>query len=97
MSTEGQRAQTISVIGAGWGRTGTNALKTALDILGYNTYHMFENMKHSHHKFWIRVSDKENVDFDEVFDSPKGKYTATCDWPSSQYWEDIWQQYLMRR
>lgn len=30
----------LKVIGAGWGRTGTMSLKTALDILGMPCYHM---------------------------------------------------------
>tara|TARA_R110002124_G_scaffold29573_3_gene102878 strand:+ start:1082 stop:1219 length:138 start_codon:yes stop_codon:yes gene_type:complete len=33
----------LSVIGAGFGRTGTESLKNALEILGYGPcYHMFE-------------------------------------------------------
>eukprot|EP00927_Polykrikos_kofoidii_P083286 TRINITY_DN8498_c0_g1_i1.p1 TRINITY_DN8498_c0_g1~~TRINITY_DN8498_c0_g1_i1.p1 ORF type:complete len:206 (-),score=31.10 TRINITY_DN8498_c0_g1_i1:347-964(-) len=34
--------QRMRVIGAGFGRTGTNSLKLALDELGFKTMHMFE-------------------------------------------------------
>ncbi len=52
----------VQVIGAGFGRTGTSSLKKALDVLGYNTYHMTENFKHSHFKFWLRVANKKKQD-----------------------------------
>ncbi len=99
-----QTSDQIKVIGAGWGRTGTSSLKVALDILGYNTYHMKENFKHAHYKFWIKVSnefhERENCDkplrasFDEIFKHDKREqYTATCDWPSAPYWEEQLEQY----
>ncbi len=94
----------IKVIGAGFGRTGTNSLKVALDILGYNTYHMKENFKHGHYRFWIKVSneyhnrkdtnDSITTRFDEIFKlDEKEQYTATCDWPSALYWEEQLKQY----
>jgi len=33
---------TLKVIGAGFGRTGTNSTQTALYQLGFPCYHMFE-------------------------------------------------------
>lgn len=33
-------ADSLKVIGSGYGRTGTETLKTALEILGIKTYHM---------------------------------------------------------
>jgi hypothetical protein len=97
----------IQVIGAGFGRTGTNSLKVALDLLGYNTYHMKENFKHGHFKFWIKLSDELHrekasehdtsmgisTQFDEVFKYDREQYTATCDWPSALYWEEQLKQY----
>ena len=36
----------LQVIGAGWGRTGTESLKSALEILGFGRcFHMFELLK----------------------------------------------------
>ncbi len=40
----------LKVIGAGFGRTGTRSLKTALEELGFGKcYHMEEVMKHPGH------------------------------------------------
>lgn len=109
MASPSTPSNQIQVIGAGFGRTGTSSLKKALDILGYNTYHMTENFKHFHFTFWLRVSnsefanrEKKNNDnngeasyhFDEIFKyDPREQYTATCDFPSSQYWEEQLKQY----
>lgn len=38
----GRPATRLRVIGAGFGRTGTLSLKTALNMLGYKTHHMIE-------------------------------------------------------
>jgi hypothetical protein len=92
-----QKSNTVEVIGAGYGRTGTSTLKKALEILGYDpTYHMYEVVvnRRKHPNFWVRVSDKEPVDFDEIFcENGKPKYRATCDLPSSLYWKEQLDQY----
>lgn len=89
-------SDTLQVIGAGWGRTGTMSLKTALEILGYGScYHMVENINNNDNKFWIRVSDKLEYDFDEVFVRPElGKvYHSSCDYPASTYWKELLTRY----
>lgn len=83
----------VEIIGAGWGRTGTASLKAALEILGYPTYHMVENIMRNQTVFWIRCAQGEKVDFNEVFDLPDTKFTATCDLPSAQYWQEQLAQY----
>lgn len=84
----------VEVIGAGWGRTGTSSLKKALEILGYDpTYHMLEVIQQNHVKFWQRALAGEKVDFDEVFDTPNAKCSATCDFPSALFWKEQLQQY----
>jgi hypothetical protein len=40
-------SQALEVIGSGFGRTGTESTKKALDILGYKTYHMKEIIENS--------------------------------------------------
>jgi hypothetical protein len=45
----------IEVIGAGWGRTGTSSTQQALNILGYNCYHMMETLKGAHEPMWLDV------------------------------------------
>lgn len=83
----------VEVIGAGWSRTGTSSLKAPLEILGYPTYHMIENVQRNHTVFWIRVAMGEKVDFNECFDLPDKKYTATCDFPAAQYWQEQLARY----
>ena len=39
-SLEINQTKGIQVIGAGFGRTGTSSFREALNILGYNCYHM---------------------------------------------------------
>lgn len=83
----------VEIIGAGWGRTGTSSLKAALEILGYPTYHMVENFKNKQAKFWTRAAKGEKVDFNECFDLPDVKYTATTDFPSAHFWREQLRQY----
>jgi len=51
---------TLKVIGAGFGRTGTMSLYTALNQLGFPCYHMLEVLKNpknkSHLPFWRKVA-----------------------------------------
>ena len=42
------KSNTVEVIGAGCGRTGTASLKKALEILGYPSYHMIEVFANGH-------------------------------------------------
>ena len=44
----------LQIIGAGFGRTGTNSLKVALNILGYKTYHMTELEEHEDQLLWYK-------------------------------------------
>lgn len=51
----------LQLIGAGYGRTGTDSTKEALNLLGLRCYHMREvisNPANRHHlDFWCRVAD----------------------------------------
>jgi hypothetical protein len=100
-STNQGKPETVQVIGAGWGRTGTASLKKALEILGYDpTYHMMEVMKRPQQAYlWMKAQDaveaKQSYDFDNIFicENGKEKYTATCDFPSAKFWKEQLQQY----
>jgi hypothetical protein len=78
---------TLSVVGAGFGRTGTNSLKLALEQLGFGPcHHMFEVMEHpSQLPFWQALECGETADWDDVF----ADYGACVDWPSARYWREI--------
>jgi hypothetical protein len=82
----------VEVIGAGWGRTGTMTLMTALEILGYDPcYHMVKVMKDRTPTFWTKAYFNEPYDFEEIF-APK-QYRATCDFPSCYFWKEQLRKY----
>jgi hypothetical protein len=45
MEAASESSKPVKVIGAGWGRTATFSLKTALEILGMKTYHMVSDLQ----------------------------------------------------
>ena len=78
---------TLKVIGAGFGRTGTLSLKSALDELGLSPcYHMVETRAHPEHDtMWLALSKGEASDWRPML---KG-YASTVDWPSTYFWKDL--------
>ena len=81
----------LKIIGAGFGRTGTNSLRLALNMLGAGPcYHMHE-VKHNpgHHRRWHEIANGENPDWEALF----GGYQAAVDWPSTHYWTQLLDQY----
>ncbi len=81
----------IKLIGAGFGRTGTLSLKTALEELGFRQcYHMTEVVAHlDHARTWDAAARGQPVDWDELF---KG-YQATVDWPGCAFYQELMHQY----
>ena len=82
---------TLQVIGAGFGRTGTTSLKAALEQLGFSKCHHMDEVMTSgaQIRFWFALSNGEEVDWDDVFQG----FQASCDWPSSRYWEQLHHHY----
>ncbi|MES2001731.1 MAG: sulfotransferase family protein [Pseudomonadota bacterium] len=79
---------TLSVIGAGLGRTGTMSLKLALERLGFGPcYHMVEVLDDPAGRSpqWEAAADGKPVDWDAIF---KG-YRSTVDWPGATFWREI--------
>ncbi len=81
----------LEVIGAGLGRTGTMALKQALEQLGYSPcHHMYDVIQHPEQAgFWERAARGETVDWEEVF----ADYRASCDWPSCSFYKELADRY----
>ncbi len=82
----------LKIIGAGYGRTGTMSLYSALNHLGFPCYHMIELMENKDNKthldFWLDVANGEEgqqYDFEQVF----GNYTAAVDFPASCVWQEL--------
>lgn len=81
----------LTVIGAGFGRTGTLSLKLALEQLGFGPcYHMVEVFKNPKAPgYWEAAADHQPLDWKEVF----AGYRATVDWPSASFWRELAQAF----
>lgn len=81
----------LKVVGAGFGRTGTNSLKLALEQLGFGPcHHMFEVRDNPRQlPFWQAAARGDAMDWDAVF----AEYNASVDWPSARYWREIAQHF----
>jgi len=81
----------IKVIGAGFPRTGTTTLKSALQTLGYNETYHFKDLiaKPDKLKHWQELENNGTTDFQALF---KG-YEATVDFPGYPYYKILMEQY----
>lgn len=86
----------LKIIGAGFGRTGTHSICTALNLLGFPCYHMFEvlnNKNNKHHlDFWRRVANAKpgaQYEWSQVFTN----YSAAVDNPACCVWRELMQAY----
>jgi len=81
----------LKVIGAGFGRTGTRSLKTALEQLGFGKcYHMVEIIKHPHHlKHWAEIMNGGERDWENLFCG----YQSAMDWPVAAYCRELMDLY----
>src|SRR5271154_5008825 len=77
----------LKVVGAGFGRTGTLSLKTALEKLGFGPcYHMMEVFPRPDHvRMWHALAFEKLMDWDLLF----AGFRATVDWPSARWWREI--------
>lgn len=77
----------LKVVGAGFGRTGTLSLKSALEKLGFGPcYHMMEVFPRPDHiAMWHRLALENSIDWDLIF---RG-FLATVDWPAARWWREI--------
>jgi len=81
----------LEIIGPGFGRTGTNSLKVALEHLGFGPcHHMFEVRDNPERlPDWEAAARGEAVDWDKVF---RG-YRSQVDWPGARYWRELAQHF----
>ena len=78
----------LEIIGAGFGRTGTESMKRALEMIGFGpSYHMYEVLPHKdRYETWQGIYDgKVKPDWDALFEG----YKATVDWPAAHYWREL--------
>ncbi len=81
----------LSVIGAGFGRTGTLSLKVAIEKLGIGRcYHMFEVLERPDHAgMWHAIAFGQPPDWGRLFQD----FQATVDWPACRYWRELAMHY----
>ena len=81
----------IKALGAGFGRTGTNSLKLALEELGYGpSYHMYEVASNPEHiDLWNRAIEGHALEVDKLF----ANYTSAVDWPAVAFLPELLRQY----
>jgi hypothetical protein len=77
----------LSVIGAGFGRTGTHTLNLALEQLGFGPcHHMEDLMAHPEQKALFRAAGRgEAVDWDAAY----AGYKSAVDWPTAYFWREL--------
>jgi len=76
----------LEIIGAGFGRTGTYSLKTALERLGFGPcHHMSEVIDNPDQvSLWSDVA-AGRPDFESIF----AGFRSAVDFPVSAYWQDV--------
>jgi hypothetical protein len=81
----------LSIIGAGWPRTGTTSLKQALAQLGIAPcYHMHDYLRDAAHRaMWAQAYADRFRDWDRLF----AGYQAALDWPASVFWRELRAHY----
>ena len=81
----------LRVIGAGYGRTGTLSLRTALERLGFAPCEHMINVMENPERFLLwqaALEQKERggaIDWDPLF----AGYSATVDWPGAFFWREL--------
>ena len=78
---------TLSVIGAGFGRTGTLSMKLALEMLGMGPCHHMQEVIDDEvlRQKWLDVVHGGQPDWEDIFQG----YICTVDWPSAYYWREL--------
>lgn len=86
-----QVPEKMQVIGAGFGRTGTESLCSALTVLGFNTYHGTKALRYGHLKLWNDWFDSGS---EAVFEAlSREGFNATTDFPTSIAFEALAEKY----
>jgi hypothetical protein len=81
----------LKVVGTGFGRTGTDSMREALNVLGFGPcHHMGEvNGSDEQKRLWRALARGENAGWETLF----AGYQSCVDWPSAHYWPNLVQAY----
>jgi Sulfotransferase domain len=82
---------TIKVLGAGFGRTGTDSMREALNLLGFGPcHHMREvNTSEKQKRLWRALVQGAPPDWERLLSG----YASCLDWPTAYYWRELMQAY----
>ncbi len=77
----------LSVIGAGFGRTGTESMKLALEALGMGPCHHMKEVLGNPEQvaLWRSAAGGALPDWDEAF----AGYDCAVDWPAAYFWREL--------
>ena len=77
----------LEIVGAGFGRTGTDSLRLALEQLGFGPcHHMREVVVYPEQvAHWAAAAEGRTVDWEVVF----AGYRSQVDWPGARYWREL--------
>jgi hypothetical protein len=77
----------LSVIGAGFGRTGTESMKLALEMLGLGPCHHMKEVLGDPEQtaLWRGIAAGDPPDWEAAFTG----YNAAVDWPSAFFWREL--------
>lgn len=81
----------LSVIGAGFGRTGTESMKLALEQLGFGPCHHMKEVivVREQVQRWRAIARGETPDWEAVF----AGFHSAVDWPSAFFWRELSEFY----
>ena len=81
----------LRVIGTGFGRTGTDSMREALNILGFGPcHHMVEvNRDPEQKRLWRALAKGAAPDWERLF----AGYVSCVDFPSAFYWRELLSAY----
>lgn len=82
---------TLSVISAGFGRTGTMSLKLAIEELGFGPCHHMDEVLHNGETQIPLWNDAYagRPDFEAIYRN----YRSAVDWPTAAFWRELAEQY----
>ncbi len=80
-------AVSLLIVGAGFGRTGTDSMRAALNLLGFGPCHHMHEVRPSEAQIeaWYRIAIGESHDWEAAL----AGYRSSLDWPSIAYWREI--------
>ncbi len=81
----------LSVIGAGFGRTGTESMKLVLETLGKGPcHHMKEVLANAEQMaLWRAIAQGDLPDWEKAFTG----YNSAVDWPAAFFWRELSEYY----